>query len=111
MLLFCLVDKLYGAKKAGVKLALCPYQNKNCLNKIKLENKDLIVENEFEVKVHCGAVLAQNPEYGHKSEPLCFRRKHKDQGLFFESVPEAHCRVEQVQNCPKFYQNLDFYLF
>ena len=32
-----------------MKLALCPYQNKNCLNKIKLENKDLIQKNKFEV--------------------------------------------------------------
>ena len=37
-----LVHKLYGAKRAGVKLAMCPVENKDILDRIKKEYKDLI---------------------------------------------------------------------
>ena len=43
-------DKLYGAKRAGIKLALCPRDNKECLDKIKKEYPDLI-DNTFDVKM------------------------------------------------------------
>ena len=45
-----LTHKLHGAKKAGIKLALCPRANKNCLNKIKKEYPYLI-DNTFNVKL------------------------------------------------------------
>ena len=41
--------KLEGAKRAGVKLALCPQDNKNDLDKIKRDNTDLF-NNGFTVK-------------------------------------------------------------
>ena len=40
-----LVHKLYGAKKAGVTLAMCPVENKNDVEKIKREYEDLIDDN------------------------------------------------------------------
>ena len=45
-----LSDKLYGAKRAGIKLALCPSDNKECLEKIKTDYPDLI-DKSFEVKM------------------------------------------------------------
>ena len=45
-----LSDKLYGAKRAGIKLALCPRDNKECLDKIKTDYPDLI-DKSFEVKM------------------------------------------------------------
>ena len=45
-----LSDKLYGAKRAGIKLALCPRDNKECLDRIKTEHPDLI-DKSFEVKM------------------------------------------------------------
>ena len=45
-----LSDKLYGAKRAGIKLALCPRDNKECLEKIKTDYPDLI-DKSFEVKM------------------------------------------------------------
>ena len=43
-----LVHKLYGAKRAGVKLAMCPVENKEDINQIKKEYSDLI-DNNFKV--------------------------------------------------------------
>ena len=40
-----LVHKLYGAKRAGVTLAMCPVENKQNVDRIKKEYKDLIDEN------------------------------------------------------------------
>jgi ATP-dependent Lon protease len=40
-----LVHKLYGAKRAGVTLALCPVENKNNIEKIKKDYDDLIDDN------------------------------------------------------------------
>ena len=40
-----LVHKLYGAKKAGVKLAMCPVENKEDITRIKKEYSDLIDDN------------------------------------------------------------------
>ena len=45
-----LSDKLYGAKRAGIKLALCPRDNRECLEKIKTDYPDLI-DASFEVKM------------------------------------------------------------
>lgn len=41
--------KLYGAKKAGIKIALCPADNKKDLDKIKKDYPKLIKKDEFEV--------------------------------------------------------------
>ncbi len=43
-----LVDKLYGAKNAGIKIALFPKDNINDFKKIKMEYPDLIKKGEFE---------------------------------------------------------------
>ena len=45
-----LSDKLYGAKRAGIRLALCPRDNKECIDKIKSDYPDLI-DKSFEVKM------------------------------------------------------------
>ena len=44
-----LVDKLYGVKRAGVNLALCPIENSECLEKIRLDHPDL-EDSKFVVK-------------------------------------------------------------
>ena len=43
-----LVHKLYGAKRAGVTLAMCPVENKEDIKQIKKEYSDLI-DNNFKV--------------------------------------------------------------
>lgn len=43
-----LVHKLYGAKKAGVKLAMCPVENKEDITRIEKEYSDLI-DDDFKV--------------------------------------------------------------
>ena len=44
-----LESKLHGAKRAGVRFALCPYENRHDVDKIASQNTHLIEEGVFEV--------------------------------------------------------------
>ena len=73
-----LVHKLYGAKKAGVTLAMCPVENKNDIEKIKKEYSDLIDDNFKVIMVNNIWEVLENALEDNKLKFITNHGNHED---------------------------------
>lgn len=73
-----LVHKLYGAKKAGVTLAMCPFENRNDVERIKKDYSDLIDDDFKVIMVNNIWEVLENALEDNKIKFITNHGKHED---------------------------------